>query len=118
MDVRWLWQNPTRRSCAQFDGSRNSLLCGTMSPFFFYPLRPPLEAALTKDTELCGEKLVSLIGMDQATYGSHSCRKGGCTMAVEAGVPMRLVSKHGRWRSSAVLWYVKDSLDTELSVTR
>ena len=39
-------------------------------------------------------------------------------MAVESGVDIRLVSKHGRWKSDAILEYVKDSDQTKLSVTR
>lgn len=63
------------------------------------------------------KKLLTSIGIDPKEFGSHSCRRGGCTMAVEKGVDMRLIARHGRWKSSAILSYVKDSLDTQLSVT-
>jgi len=64
------------------------------------------------------KKLVASIGMNPQKFGSHSCRKGGCTTAVESGVDIRLVARHGRWKSQAVMTYVKDSKDSKLSVTR
>jgi hypothetical protein len=58
------------------------------------------------------------IGEDPSLYGSHSCRRGGVTAAVEAEVDMLLVARHGNWRSTAVYLYVADSIDRKLSVSR
>jgi site-specific recombinase XerD len=57
-------------------------------------------------------------GFDPTQFGSHSCRKGGCTAAVEAGVPLRLVARHGRWKSDAVNAYINDSTPKKLLVSQ
>ena len=52
-------------------------------------------------------------------FGMHSLRAGGATAAANAGVPDRLFKRHGRWRSeSAKDCYVKDSVDSRLSVSK
>lgn len=58
------------------------------------------------------------IGEDPHLYGSHSCRRGGVTAAVEAEVDMLLIARHGNWKSTAVYLYVADSVDRKLSVSR
>ena len=57
------------------------------------------------------------LGRDPSGYGSHSCRRGGCTAAFAAGVEERLIRRHGRWRSSCVFLYVVDSPKARLSVS-
>jgi hypothetical protein len=42
---------------------------------------------------------------------------GGVTAAVAAGVEIRLIAKHGNWRSDAIFVYVSDSLKAKLSVS-
>ena len=39
------------------------------------------------------------IGLDPSKYATHSCRRGGATAAVEAGVEDELIMTQGRWRS-------------------
>ena len=51
-------------------------------------------------------------------YGSHSCRRGGATAAVKAGVELRLVKRHGNWRSSCVDVYITDDIDAMLRVSQ
>ena len=52
-------------------------------------------------------------------YGLHSLRSGGASAAAQHGVSDRLISKQGRWASeSARNGYIKDSLESRLSVTR
>ena len=53
--------------------------------------------------------LVESSGEDSTLYGSHSGRSGGATAATEAGIELRLVMKHGNWRSDAVFRYIRDS---------
>lgn len=68
--------------------------------------------------ELLLEK-ISMLGMDPRQFGMHSLRAGGATAAANAGVPDRLFKRHGRWRSeSAKDSYVKDSVDSRLSVSK
>ena len=57
--------------------------------------------------------------MGPRQFGMHSLRAGGATAAANAGVPDRLFKRHGRWRSeSAKDCYVKDSVDSRLSVSK
>jgi hypothetical protein len=56
--------------------------------------------------------------VDAALYGSHSLRKNGCTEAAAAGVKLRLLKRHGNWKSDAVFLYNKDSLQERLSVSK
>eukprot|EP00731_Ephydatia_muelleri_P033190 Em0026g10a len=72
----------------------------------------------TRLRELLLEKIEQL-GMDPKAFGMHSLRAGGATAAARAGVADRLFKCHGRWRSeSAKDGYVKDALETRLSVTK
>ena len=49
----------------------------------------------------------------------HSLRAGGATAAANAGVPDRLLKRHGRWRSeTAKDGYVKDSDKKHLEVSK
>lgn len=58
------------------------------------------------------------IGIEPKGYGSHSCRKGGCSAAVNAGLDMRLIMEHGRWKSDSVRRYITDSLPNKLSISK
>ena len=49
----------------------------------------------------------------------HSLRAGGASSAAENGVPDRMISKHGRWKSEGARnGYIRDSLENRLSVTQ
>ena len=62
---------------------------------------------------------IEQLGMDPKLFGMHSLRAGGATAAANAGVPVRLFKRHGRWRSeSAKDGYVKDSVERRLSVSK
>ena len=72
----------------------------------------------TRMRELVLEKLAE-IGEDPKKFGLHSLRSGGATAAANAGVPDQLFKRHGRWCSkNAKDGYVKDSLDSRLSVSK
>jgi integrase len=89
--------------------------------FLFHPMggRADVKNPLSSSTpNFIVKKLLTLIHVDPSKYGSHSCRKGGCTTAVEAGIDLRVVARHGRWKSDSILDYVKDSAETKLSVSR
>lgn len=86
---------------------------------FFYSMDKGTRRALADNTpNFIVKKLLTTIGVEAAQYGSHSCRKGGCTAAIEAGTDMRLVARHGRWRSSAINTYIVDSVASKLSVSK
>ena len=51
------------------------------------------------------------MGWDPALFGMHSLRADGATTGANAGVPDRLIKRHGKWRSeTAKDGYVKDSV--------
>ena len=59
------------------------------------------------------------IGLEPRSFGTHSLRAGGATVAANAGVPDRLFKKHGRWKSEkAKDGYVKDNVSQLLRVSQ
>ena len=72
----------------------------------------------TRVREIMLNKL-SELGLDQRLFGLHSLRSGGASAAACAGVPDRIFKRHGRWWSeNAKDGYVKDSLESRLSVSK
>lgn len=62
-------------------------------------------------------KLKSVMG--NVNIGLHSLRSGGATAAANSNVNERCWKKHGRWASdSSKDGYVKDSLESRLSVSK
>ena len=63
--------------------------------------------------------MLSSIGLDRGEYGLHSLRSGGASAAANRGVSDRLIKYHGGWRSDTARdAYIKDSLESRLSVSR
>ena len=58
------------------------------------------------------------VSMEVTRYSSHSLRRGGATAAYEAGVPLETIMRHGRWRSNAVLTYIKESVRVRMEVVQ
>ena len=93
------------------------------APYFFHqdPLswvQPALHPGLAVGTANKEVKAaIESIGEDPENYGSHSCRRGGATAAVAAGVDIVLVKRHGRWKSDVVYSYVEVSVARKLSVS-
>ena len=62
---------------------------------------------------------IAQMGWDPKLFGMHSLRAGGVTATANTGVPDRLFKRHGRWKSeTAKDGYVKDSLESRLSVSK
>jgi integrase len=64
------------------------------------------------------KKLLKRIKVDPVPYGSHSCRKGGCTEAARRGIAIRVLKKHGNWISDAVFTYITESMEERISVSQ
>lgn len=63
--------------------------------------------------------LLKKVVEDTSVFGVHSLRAGGATAAANSGVHDRQFKRHGRWKSElAKDGYVKDSLDSRLSVSQ
>ena len=52
------------------------------------------------------------------SYSGHSMRRGGATLAFEAGVPSELIKIQGDWKSSAYLSYLQPSLSKKSKTTQ
>jgi len=62
---------------------------------------------------------LSRIGEDPDRYGVHSLRSGGVSVAAAAGVPDRLIQRHGGWKSEAGMKsYFAESLPNLLMVSK
>ena len=76
------------------------------APFFCIPsngsLRPVTHGVFTNSIK----SLISRIGLRPADFSPHSFRRGGATFAFQAGVPERLIQRHGDWRSDAYRRYL------------
>ena len=53
------------------------------------------------------KRLISLAGLDPASYSSHSIRAGAATQAAAAGLEPDAIKRLGRWRSQAYMVYLR-----------
>jgi hypothetical protein len=89
------------------------------SKFFFNDARKDLYAKGLKGATLnfLVKQMLSVSGFDPSGFGGHSPRAGGATQAIRDGIDLRLVKRHGRWKSDAVYLYIHDNLQQRLSVS-
>ncbi|CAH1257542.1 Hypp1851 [Branchiostoma lanceolatum] len=59
-------------------------------------------------------KLVAAANLPAGYHTLHDLRRGGYTLAFEAGVPRELRQRHGDWRSNADLLYLQPSMEQRL----
>ena len=62
--------------------------------------------------------LLQLIGEDPKRFGTHSCRRGGATLAFKAGAPADLIKTQGDWKSEAYQKYIEVSLSDKLKLAK
>ncbi|KAI8488279.1 hypothetical protein Bbelb_338750 [Branchiostoma belcheri] len=74
--------------------------------------RPMTAAILTRELA----RLVQQAGLPKGYHTLHDLRRGGYTLAFEAGVPRELRRQHGDWRSDADLLYLRPSVEQRLRV--
>ncbi|KXZ41045.1 hypothetical protein GPECTOR_907g163 [Gonium pectorale] len=55
--------------------------------------------------------------LELTDYAAHSLRRGGATAAANAGISVDDIKSHGRWRSEAVLGYIRRAEVVQLRVT-
>ena len=58
------------------------------------------------------------LSVNPNSYGMHSLRRGGVVAAWGAGVELKKIKAHGRWKSDAVRAYMQATLPIKLSVTQ
>lgn len=61
--------------------------------------------------------IAGLIGVDPSSIGSHSGRKTGATLLVNAGTSVPQLKAHGRWKSDAVFRYFVPDPAQQITVT-
>ncbi|XP_078660129.1 uncharacterized protein LOC144904857 [Branchiostoma floridae x Branchiostoma belcheri] len=74
------------------------------------PLRPLTASTLDKEFN----NIVLKQGLPSRHHTLHDLRRGGYTLAFEAGVPRELRQRHGDWRSDADLCYLRVSAEQRL----
>ena len=71
----------------------------------------------TRMRKLLREKLVQL-GYSPDSFGIHSLRAGGATVAANAGVQDRVFKRHGRRKTDGAKdGYIEDSVEKRLEVS-
>jgi len=76
------------------------------APFFCTPSRGSLRPLTQDFFSKAIKSLISSIGLSPSDFSPHSFRRGGTTFAFQAGVPERLIQRHGDWRSDACRRYL------------
>ena len=56
-------------------------------------------------------------GLPGMEFGSHSFRRGGASLAFQAGLPLEIIKILGDWKSNAVLLYLTVPLDIRIKAT-
>ena len=58
------------------------------------------------------------LGIPPHRYGTHSFRQGGACFALEAGVPLDVISLMGDWKSDAMYLYLHMPVSQRISAQR
>ena len=58
------------------------------------------------------------LGLPSHQYGTHSFRRGGASFALQAGVPLDVISLMGDWKSDAMYLYLHMPLSQRISTQR
>jgi site-specific recombinase XerD len=85
---------------------------------FFHKVNSTDGLAPTTPNHILKDVLNSLNLPDVKLFSSHSCRIGGATAAARAGIDLRIIMRHGRWKSTAVYMYIRDCMGEKLSIVR
>ena len=84
---------------------------------FFHSAFTPYERLNHQTPNHIVKNELEAIGIDPTNYGSHSCRSGGVSEAVEKGdCATHLLKRHGHWKSDAIFNYIRDSWEKQLKV--
>ena len=83
-----------------------------------YKLHKTKKLAYGRSREILLQNLEK-IGISKSSFGLHSLRSGGVTASSNAGIPERLIQRHGRWKSdNSMKGYIHDSLKSKMSVSQ
>lgn len=86
------------------------------APFFCLANKSGLHPITHRSFSASLKRLLTCTGHDATKYSPHSFRRGGATFAYQAGVPERLIQRHGDWSSDAYRRYLVLPLTTRTLV--
>ena len=99
------------------DNSNNYIFRSVVKTKSGYKLHKSRKLSYTRAREILLGNLEK-VGLPKGSFGLHSLRSGGATTAGNAGVPERLIQKHGRWKSeSSKNRYIHEALSQKMLVT-
>ncbi len=58
------------------------------------------------------------MGLNADHYSTHSFRRGGATLAFQAGIPSELIQLQGDWKSEAYKKYLTFSINDKVQVAQ
>jgi len=89
------------------------------SEFYFHSFNPNHDGSISRASFSESVKKMSARAdlPDDIVHTGHSARAGGATDAIKRGVDLRLVKRHGRWRSDAVFLYIRDDYNASMAVS-
>lgn len=85
---------------------------------FFFRSRGSGHKLCAKHVNKSLKKACKAVGVEPTLFSSHCLRGGGTSAAIEAGIELRLVAKHGGWKSNAIYRYITDDYPAQLKVSR
>ena len=86
-------------------------------PAFFVSKRNKVYALTYAEFQKKLRILIAAIGLDSSLFSSHSFRRGGASLANQAGVPANLIQIMGDWKSDAYKRYIKCSITDRFRVS-
>ena len=82
----------------------------SQSPMFSYLHNNKLVVISQSQARQVLFKSLSALGLDAKTYGFHTFRRSGASLAFSLNVPVQYIKAHGTWASDAVWAYLHESL--------
>lgn len=91
--------------------------CSSDNPAFVQVIKGKVTALnyFQFQQKLC--ELIQQIGLNPLLYSSHSFRRGGATLANQAGISSNLIQVMGDWKSDAYKKYISCSITDRLLVS-
>ena len=88
----------------------HSVAASKDGPLFLFWKKDKWSTLLYRDLLAVIKSWATSVGLDASSFGSHSARRGGATVAFKAGVNDLRIMKLGHWLSSAFLAYIKQDV--------
>ena len=87
------------------------------SPAFLVPNRQGYRPMTYQQLQNMLKKVIAIIGLNPASFSSHSYRRGGATTAFRANVPPELIQVQGDWKSDVYKTYLSFNLKDRAMVS-